>query len=92
MGFRVKLHGSNFELLMSALGHKRTLRHVRAMSALPPKADMVTLYSITSLARARVRLDGQRIFLVVTRMVILLTPSSIMTSSRNQRFLARESM
>jgi hypothetical protein len=24
MGFRVKLHGSNFELLMSALGHKRT--------------------------------------------------------------------
>ena len=25
---------------MSALGHKRTLRLVRAMSALPPKADM----------------------------------------------------
>jgi hypothetical protein len=25
---------------MSALGHKRTLRRVRAMSALPPKADM----------------------------------------------------
>ena len=26
--------------LMSALGHKRTLRHVQAMSALPPKADV----------------------------------------------------
>src|SRR5215472_14483284 len=25
---------------MSALGHKRTLRHLRSMSALPPKADM----------------------------------------------------
>ena len=25
---------------MSALGHKRTLRQVRAMSALPPKADI----------------------------------------------------
>jgi hypothetical protein len=24
---------------MSALGHKRTLAHVRVMSALPPKAD-----------------------------------------------------
>ena len=41
MGFRVKLHGSNFEPLMSALGHKRTSKHVRAMSALPPIADMV---------------------------------------------------
>jgi|SRR5262245_59535921 len=26
--------------LMSALGHKRTSKQVRAMSALPPKADM----------------------------------------------------
>ena len=26
--------------LMSALGHKRTSQHVRAMSALPPKADI----------------------------------------------------
>jgi hypothetical protein len=25
---------------MSALGHKRTLRRIRPMSALPPKADM----------------------------------------------------
>jgi len=40
MGFRVKLHGSNFEPLMSALGQKRTLRRVRVMSALPPKADI----------------------------------------------------
>ena len=29
-------------LLMSALGHKRTLKHVRLMSALPPKADIET--------------------------------------------------
>src|SRR6516225_2332969 len=42
MGFRVKLHGSNFEPLMSALGQKRTSAHVRPMSALPPKADMGT--------------------------------------------------
>jgi len=27
---------------MSALGHKRTLAHVRVMSALPPKADIGT--------------------------------------------------
>jgi hypothetical protein len=26
---------------MSALGHKRTSKHVRIMSALPPKADIV---------------------------------------------------
>jgi hypothetical protein len=40
MGFRVKLHGNNFEAPMSALGQKQTLQHVRAMSALPPKADI----------------------------------------------------
>jgi hypothetical protein len=28
---------------MSALGHKRTLERVRAMSALPPKADIVQI-------------------------------------------------
>ena len=33
------LHGRNAEPLMSALGQKRTLRHVGPMSALPPKAD-----------------------------------------------------
>ena len=52
---------------MSALGQKRTLEHVRAMSALPPKADIGTqswnvrfvpkadigvVYSITSSTRA----------------------------------------
>jgi hypothetical protein len=42
MGFRVKLHGSNFEPLMSATGQKQTLEQVRAMSALPPKADIGT--------------------------------------------------
>src|SRR5262249_41238321 len=31
-------------LSMSALGHKRTSQHVRAMSALPPKAD-IAMYS-----------------------------------------------
>ena len=40
MGFRVKLHGSNFEPLMSALGQKRTLKRLHPMSALPPKADI----------------------------------------------------
>jgi hypothetical protein len=39
-GFRVKLHGSKPEPLMSALGQKRTSEHVRGMSALPPKADI----------------------------------------------------
>jgi hypothetical protein len=28
------------EIVMSALGHKRTLRRVHLMSALPPKADI----------------------------------------------------
>jgi hypothetical protein len=42
MGFQVKLHGSNPERLMSALGQKRTSDCVRAMSALPPKADIET--------------------------------------------------
>jgi len=40
VGFRVKLHGSNREAQMSALGQKQTLQHVCGMSALPPKADM----------------------------------------------------
>ena len=40
MGLGVSLHGSNPEPLMSALGQKRTLEYVRAMSALPPKADI----------------------------------------------------
>ena len=42
MGFRVSLHGSNLELLMSALGQKRTFRFLWPMSALPPKADIGT--------------------------------------------------
>jgi hypothetical protein len=33
-------HGTNSASLMSAMGHKRTSRHVRLMSALPPKADI----------------------------------------------------
>jgi hypothetical protein len=37
---RIKLHTSNSEQPMSALDQKRTFRDVRAMSALPPKADV----------------------------------------------------
>jgi hypothetical protein len=37
-GSEVSLHGSNPDLPMSALGHKRTLPLVLTMSALPPKA------------------------------------------------------
>jgi hypothetical protein len=40
MGFRVKLRGSNFEPLMSALGQKQTFSDISVMSALPPKADI----------------------------------------------------
>jgi SOS response associated peptidase (SRAP) len=36
----VTLHGSNFALRMSALGQKQTFRNVRAMSAIPLKADI----------------------------------------------------
>jgi hypothetical protein len=39
-GSGVSLHGSNPELLMSALGQKQTSHQVRVMSALPPKADI----------------------------------------------------
>ena len=39
-GSGVRLHGSNPEPLMSALGQEQTLRGVRPMSALPPKADV----------------------------------------------------
>src|SRR5215471_10645774 len=34
------LHGSNPEPPMTALGQKQTSAHVRAMSAIPPKADI----------------------------------------------------
>src|SRR5262249_46253400 len=40
-GSGVKLQGNNRELSMSALGQKRTFLEFCAMSALPPKADMV---------------------------------------------------
>jgi hypothetical protein len=35
--------------LMSALGHKQTLRHVRPMSALPSKADMLSGIAMSAL-------------------------------------------
>src|SRR6516165_12111770 len=34
-----KLHSSNFEPLMFALGHKRTWQRILLISALPPRAD-----------------------------------------------------
>ena len=40
MGFRISLRGISPEPPMSALGHKRTFRSFRPMSALPPKADI----------------------------------------------------
>ena len=39
-GSRVSLYGSNPKPLMSDLGQKRTLKRLRLMSALPPKADI----------------------------------------------------
>ena len=46
MGFGISLHGSNSELLMSALGQKQTYAAHKVMSALPPiataKADFRT--------------------------------------------------
>ncbi|MGB8630892.1 MAG: hypothetical protein WCD69_16125, partial [Xanthobacteraceae bacterium] len=36
----IYLRRKNSETLMSAMGHKRTLRRVFRMSALPPKADI----------------------------------------------------
>jgi hypothetical protein len=41
-GRALKLHGGNSEPLMSALGQKQTSRRARAMSALPPIADIGT--------------------------------------------------
>jgi hypothetical protein len=40
MGFGASLHGTNFGPLMSGLGHFRTLKRIRRMSALPLKADI----------------------------------------------------
>jgi hypothetical protein len=40
MGFPVKLHSSNRQTRMSALGQKRTLKRHHMMPALPPKADI----------------------------------------------------
>jgi hypothetical protein len=36
---------------MSALGHKRTLRNVGSMSALPPKADTPSAISMSALCQ-----------------------------------------
>jgi hypothetical protein len=39
-GPTVILRGNNYRDRMSALGQKRTLKHLNPMSALPPKADI----------------------------------------------------
>jgi hypothetical protein len=44
-GHKMVLRRSNMRKRMSALGQKRTSQHVRAMSALPPKADISWLIS-----------------------------------------------
>jgi hypothetical protein len=41
-GLGISLRSSNLGPLMSALGQKQTSEQVRAMSALPPKADIGT--------------------------------------------------
>src|SRR6516225_9055990 len=41
-GVWIKLHRTNSDPAMSALGHKRTLECILVMSALPPKADIRT--------------------------------------------------
>jgi hypothetical protein len=43
--------------LMSALGQKQTSAHVRAMSALPPKADITGLLGQRERAATEARLD-----------------------------------
>ena len=48
-GSGIKLRGNNLELPMSALGQKRTFECVRAMSALPPKADMFSMIVMSAL-------------------------------------------
>ena len=42
---------------MSALGHKRTLRSARAMSALPPKADFRARRVARSTGVRRIRIE-----------------------------------
>jgi hypothetical protein len=43
MGKETRLQRGNFGQLMSALSHKRTLKRVHLMFALPPEADIAKL-------------------------------------------------
>ena len=45
-GAATNLRRKNLELPMSALGQKQTFEGVGAMSALPPKADMLSLFGM----------------------------------------------
>ena len=59
MGFSgVRLHGSNPVPLMSTLGHKQTSQGISRMSALPPKADIRSLYPhVRFVPKADIRSD-----------------------------------
>jgi hypothetical protein len=60
MGFPVKLHRSNREARMSALGQQQTLAHVRVMSALPPKADMELSRVMSALCQKQTSVSERR--------------------------------
>ena len=53
MGFRIKLHSSNPEPLMSALSQKRILRHVRVMSAFSQKQTWFSTIVMSALCNKR---------------------------------------
>jgi hypothetical protein len=58
--------GAGQQGVMSAMGHKRTLRLVSPMSALPPKADMIELLDAS---RTRpVRCDRARQSMLLDRL------------------------
>ena len=59
MGFGGSLHGSNLELLMSALGQKQTSDWRLLMSALPPKADIAVCdWNVRFVPKADIRARG----------------------------------
>ena len=50
-GSGVRLHGSNSEPLMSALGQKRTFGDVRPMSAFPQKRTLIEQVGMSALCQ-----------------------------------------
>ena len=49
------VHHRKFRSSMSALGHKRTLRHAPPMSAFPPKADIAQRNRLSALCHPLIR-------------------------------------